>query len=184
MSLLPVLALLEAHAETALSPIERRHVEETIRFVRSHPDCLLRTCTEGHLTGSAWILNRERTKTLLTHHMKLDKWLQLGGHADGEPDLLAVALKEANEESGLTWMEPESGVLFDVDRHLIPARKSDPDHYHFDLRFTIIADEREPFVVTHESKALAWVPLGEVAGLNPEESMQRMARKSLGLHRP
>ena len=88
MSREPVLALLREYSQNELSPLEREHVTETIRFVESHPDCFLRTCLEGHLTGSAWIVNRERTMTLLTHHRKLGKWLQLGGHADGEYDLL------------------------------------------------------------------------------------------------
>ena len=74
---------------------------DTIRFVEEHADCLLRSCEPGHLTGSAWIVSPDRTRTLLTHHLKLDKWLQLGGHADGDGDLLAVAWREAREESGL-----------------------------------------------------------------------------------
>jgi 8-oxo-dGTP pyrophosphatase MutT (NUDIX family) len=80
---------------------EASAVAETIAFVEAHPDCLLRSCAPGHLTGSAWIVSPDRRRTLLTLHRKLGKWLQLGGHADGDPDLLAVALREAREESGL-----------------------------------------------------------------------------------
>lgn len=150
----------------------------TIAFTEAHEDCLLRSQLSGHLTGSAWIVDTARERTLLTHHRKLDKWLQLGGHADGDPDLLAVALREAREESGLTRLRPVSTRLFDVDRHWIPERKTEPAHWHYDLRFMIEADPNEPLVVTNESKDLAWVRVAEVTALNPEESMARMVRKT------
>lgn len=152
---------------------------DTIAFVLRHPDCLLRSCVPGHLTGSAWIVDAERTCTLLTHHLKLEKWLQLGGHADGESDLLQAALREAHEESGLHGLRPVVAAVFDVDRHLIPARKNEPAHFHYDLRFLLEADPREPITCSSESKALAWVPLDQVTSLNPEESMARMVRKTL-----
>lgn len=174
----PVLQLLRAHAAKALEPHEAAMTADTLRFVEQHPDCLLRACVPGHLTGSAWIVDPTRTRTLLTHHLKLDKWLQLGGHADGDGDLAAVALREAQEESGLAGVRLVSAEIFDLDRHLIPARKTDPEHYHYDLRFVIEADPREPFVVSSESKDLAWVELDRVTALNPEESMARMVRKT------
>lgn len=175
-----VLHLLTRHAERDLDAHESAMTAEMIRFIHAHEDCLRRTQLAGHLTGSAWVVDPSRKKTLLTHHRKLDKWLQLGGHADDDPDLLAVALREAEEESGLTELRVVSGELFDVDRHLIPARKNEPEHWHFDLRFMIEADPEEPLVVTHESKDLAWVPVDQVTTLNSEESMARMVRKTLG----
>ena len=152
---------------------------ETIRFVEEHTDCLLRSCLPGHLTGSAWVVSANRTRTLLTHHHKLDKWLQLGGHADGDGDLLAVALREAREESGLTRLRAVSPEPFDVDRHLIPARGAEPAHYHHDLRFMIEADLAEPLVISNESKDLAWVEVARVTSLNAEESIARMVRKTV-----
>jgi 8-oxo-dGTP pyrophosphatase MutT (NUDIX family) len=171
--------LLRTHAARVLEPHEAAMVADALRFVETHADCLLRSCVPGHFTGSAWIVTPDRTRTLLTHHRKLDKWLQLGGHADGDGDLLAVALREAREESGLTRLRPVSTGIFDFDRHLIPARKSDPEHYHYDLRFMIEADASEPLIVSHESKDLAWVEIDRVTALNPEESMARMVRKTL-----
>ena len=152
---------------------------DTIRFVEAHPDCFLRSQLSGHLTGSAWIGDAKRTRTLLTHHHQLDKWLQLGGHADGDPDLRAVALREAREESGLTRLRLEADEPFDVDRHLIPERKGVPAHYHYDLRFMIEADPAEPLQISSESKDLAWVEVARVPELNREESMARMVRKTL-----
>ncbi len=179
VDLYPVLQLLRAHAARPLDSHEAAATADTIQFVAANPDCLLRTCIPGHLTGSAWIVSADRSRTLLTHHHKLDKWLQLGGHADGDGDLLAVALREAREESGLKNLRAVSGDLFDVDRHWIPPRKADPGHYHYDLRFLIEADPNEPLVISTESKDLAWVAVADVPRLNPEESMARMVRKTL-----
>ncbi len=179
----PSAALLAAIRDYALRPGESHDADiaaEFERFIAAQPDCLLRSCVPGHLTGSAWVVDGTRGRTLLTHHVKLDKWLQLGGHADGDPDLLAVALREAAEESGLTRLRPASAKIFDLDRHWIPARKTDPAHWHYDVRFMIEADASEPLVISNESKDLAWVEVARVAQLNPEESMVRMVRKTAG----
>jgi 8-oxo-dGTP pyrophosphatase MutT (NUDIX family) len=173
-----VLKLLRAHAGRRLDAHEAAMTAETIRFVEAHSGCLERTQLSGHLTGSAWVVDAGRTRTLLTHHRKLDKWLQLGGHADGDPDLLAVARREAQEESGLTRVRAVSPEIFDLDRHWIPARKTEPAHWHYDLRFLLEADSAEPLTVTNESKDLAWVEVARVTALNPEESMARMVRKT------
>ena len=174
-----VLRLLRAHAAEPLDAHEAQMVADTIRFVEDHPDCFLRSQLSGHLTGSAWIVSPDRARTLLTHHHQLDKWLQLGGHADGDPDLPAVAMREAREESGLTRLRAVAAAPFDVDRHLIPGRKGVPAHYHYDLRFMVEADPTEPLVISHESKDLAWVEVARVPELNREESMARMVRKTL-----
>jgi 8-oxo-dGTP pyrophosphatase MutT (NUDIX family) len=174
-----VLTLLRLHAAQPLEPHEAAMTAETIRFVEAHADCLLRSCRSGHLTGSAWIVGPDRLRTLLTHHRKLDKWLQLGGHADGDGDLLAVALREAREESGLSRIQAVVTQIFDVDRHWIPERKTDSGHYHYDLRFLIEADPQERLAISGESKDLAWVEIERVTSLNPEESMARMVRKTV-----
>ena len=172
--------LLEAHLGLPLDPHEAAMTAETLHFVAQYPDCLLRSCGPGHLTGSAWIVSPDRSHVLLTHHHKLEKWLQLGGHADGDGDVLAVALREAREESGLQRVRAVSPEIFDLDRHWIPPRKDEPGHYHFDLRFLLEADPREPLTLSRESKDLAWIDLDRVALLNPEESMARMVRKTRG----
>jgi hypothetical protein len=108
-------------------------------FGLQHADCFERSCVPGHFTGSAWLVDRTGQRVLLTHHRKLDRWLQLGGHADGDGDLAGVALREAEEESGLTDLvvEPE---IFDLDRHVIPARGNEPEHWHYDVRFVVCAN--------------------------------------------
>lgn len=180
----PILKLLRAHAAKNLDAHEAAMAGEMIRFVEAHENCAERSLLTGHLTGSAWIVDAARRRTLLTHHRKLDKWLQLGGHADGELDLASVAMREAEEESGLKSLrlardENGAAVIFDVDRHRIPARGAEPEHWHYDVRFVVEADPDEPLVVTAESKDLAWVDVADVKRLNPEESMLRMVRKTL-----
>jgi 8-oxo-dGTP pyrophosphatase MutT (NUDIX family) len=158
-----VLRLLLAHGDLPLGAAEQAAVDETLALVEARADCLLRTCAPGHLTGSAWILSPDRRRTLLTLHRKLGRWLQLGGHADGDPDIHAVALREAREESGLAAIRPLGGAIFDIDRHWIPGRGSEPGHWHHDLRFLFEADPSEPLVV---------------AALNPEEAMVRLVGKT------
>jgi 8-oxo-dGTP pyrophosphatase MutT (NUDIX family) len=176
-----ILTLLRGHAGGADAGGEAAALAETIAFVEAHPDCLLRSCAPGHLTGSAWVVSPDRRRTLLTLHGKLGKCLQLGGHADGDPDLLAVAVREAREESGLARLGVVDPALFDVDRHWIPGRAGEPGHWHHDLRFLLEADPSEPLTVSGESRSLSWVEVAAVPALNPEESMARMVRKTLAL---
>ena len=173
-----LIAQLRAYAARPLDANEAAMATEYVPFVTAHTDCLLRTCVPGHLTASAWIVDRSRRWVLLTHHHKLDRWLQLGGHVDGNPDLLTAALREGHEESGLTRLAPVSREIFDVDRHRIPARKTEPVHWHYDVRFLFEADRNEPLKISSESKDLAWVELEHVAALNTSESLARMVRKT------
>jgi 8-oxo-dGTP pyrophosphatase MutT (NUDIX family) len=133
----------------------------------------------GHFTASAWLVDRQGARVLLTHHRKLDRWLQLGGHCDGERDLAAAALKEAVEESGLSGLAVDPFV-FDLDRHWIPAHKGVPAHWHYDVRFVVRAGPDEAFTVSDESHDLAWrdiAALSADAGADP--SVRRMAEKWL-----
>ncbi|MEW5798890.1 MAG: NUDIX hydrolase [Bacteroidota bacterium] len=162
-----------------IDPHEESMRLRIIEFVEKYPNCFERSLHIGHITGSAMIVNRLRTKTLLTHHHKLEKWLQLGGHSDGDPDTLNVALREAEEESGLKGIIAVSEKIFDVDVHLIPARKHEPEHFHFDVRFLFEADDAQPLSISNESKDLAWITLERIAEYTTEESVLRMVRKIL-----
>jgi 8-oxo-dGTP pyrophosphatase MutT (NUDIX family) len=177
----PLLEKLHAHTASALDAHEAAMAADMIRFVEENPRCAERSLEIGHLTGSAWIVDAARKRTLLTHHRKLEIWVQLGGHADGDLDIAAVAMKEAQEESGLTRLRLVTLEIFDVDRHWIPPRKSEPGHWHYDVRFMIEADEAEPLVITNESKDLRWVGIARMTDFSTEESMLRMARKTIGV---
>lgn len=159
-------------------PEERATAAEFIRFVETEPDCLRRACRFGHLTGSAWIVDVPRRQALLVHHRKLGRWLQPGGHADGDGDLAAVARREAEEETGLRRLAQVGDGIFDLDRHLIPGRGDVPAHWHYDVRVLFEADPAEPLVVSDESHAVAWVEWPRAVELNGEESIRRMVRKS------
>lgn len=159
--------------------VEKEFRVRFLDFVRNHEDCFLRSQLSGHITGSAWITNSDRSKFLMTHHAKLDKWLQLGGHADGEADILKVALKEAQEESGLSKIKVISSKIFDIDIHTIPGRKGVPEHLHYDVRFLLQADDNDELTINRESKNLAWLTLEELnTYCQGYDSILRMAYKS------
>lgn len=158
---------------------DRAQQDAILAFVESTPNCFERSHAAGHITGSAWVVDRTGKKVLLTHHKKLNKWLQLGGHADGDSDLRAVALKEAREESGLRDLQPIGNGIFDLDVHPIPERKNEPAHFHYDIRFVFQANGSEQFTVSDESNELAWLDVEKMTSLSNEEAMLRMARKWL-----
>ena len=146
-------------------------------FVKSQENCFERTNLSGHITASCWLVSKDGQRVLLTHHKKLDKWLQPGGHCDGDHDVLRAALKEAREESGIYDWEIVSGEVFDIDIHLIPARKNEPEHFHYDVRFLLRAKEDEQYTVSDESHDLAWVDIEKLEEYTSEESMHRMNSK-------
>jgi 8-oxo-dGTP pyrophosphatase MutT (NUDIX family) len=161
---------------------EARMVARVAAFLRAADDPFSRAAfVPGHITGSAWIVDDDRTHALLVHHRKLDRWLQPGGHAEGERDARAIARREAHEETGLTRLRDAQDGIYDVDVHVIPARGSEPEHAHYDIRFAFYADRSEPFVVSAESHALAWRPLVELDRDGVDESVRRLARKTARL---
>lgn len=150
-------------------------------------DCFDRSCLPGHITGSAVVVNKTFTKTVLTHHKKLNKWLQLGGHSDGDNFPQRVSLREAIEESGIqevSLVSPvtmqivsiERALPIDFDIHDIPARKDEPAHFHFDVRFIIVA-ENESLTISDESNDLKWFGLDEVKSVTSETSTLRQVEK-------
>ena len=167
-------------------PEEFETVARFVSLITIHPNCFERDCWAGHITGSAWLVDAKANKILLTHHKKLERWLQLGGHSDGDANTLNVALREAWEESGLNVVPYEdarlkAGELFDVDVHEIPARREDPAHFHFDIRFVLQVQGSENYTVSDESHDLAWVATDELESYTREESIMRMHKKWLQL---
>jgi 8-oxo-dGTP pyrophosphatase MutT (NUDIX family) len=175
----------------AAFPAEEHVVDRISNLVESHPGCFERTCRPGHITGAAWILSPDRRRCLLTHHRKLNRWLQLGGHADGQWRIEEVALREAREESGASAFDFVliDGIVmpFDLDVHLIPAR-NDADgrmiedaHEHHDIRFLLIAHAGQQVCASDESHEVRWFTPDEVERLTDEESVLRMMYKALDL---
>lgn len=160
-------------------PDEQPMADRLILFVEENPDCFERSLQIGHITGSAWVVNKAGTHVLLTHHRKLDMWLQLGGHADGNHDIIDAARQEAVEESGIEQFELFSPEIFDIDIHEIPARKNEPAHDHHDVRFVFQCIGTEDYMVSGESHDLAWVDLRNLENYTTEESMLRMRNKWL-----
>ncbi len=161
-------------------PEETDTVERFHRFVSNHSDCFERDWWQpGHVTGSAWLVDPGRTAVLLTHHKKLNRWLQLGGHSDGQNNSLAVATREAEEESGLA-VTALSTEIFDIDIHEIPARRDDPAHLHFDVRHVLQA-QHDNYRISDESNDLAWVAVDDLTNFTTEVSVTRMADKWLAL---
>lgn len=158
---------------------ELRLLEMTRQFIVENTRCFERSLQIGHITGAAWIMSPDRNHVLLTHHRKLNKWLQLGGHADGDPDVLRVAIREAQEESGIKEFTPQSEEIFDIDVHEIPAHKNVPQHLHYDIRFLLEADMKAPLKITDESHDVSWIPMVRVSEFTNESSILRMVGKSL-----
>ena len=158
-------------------PDEKIFVPRFLELIQ-HPRSFHRDHLPGHITASAWIVDESRKYALFTHHAKLNRWLQPGGHADGEEDVIAVATREAVEETGVP-VQLISTKILDIDIHPIPPRKDFPQHDHYDIRFLFQASKEEQFTVTEESHDLAWVAIGDIARTTDNNrSMIRMAEKA------
>lgn len=155
MKRFPLIELLQKYSPTAKE--ELVYKDQIITFMQANPECFERSLSIGHITASCWLLNKDENQALLMHHTKLDKWFQLGGHCDGDSDVLGVALKEAREESGILEIEPISQDIFDIDIHLIPENSKEKAHYHYDIRFLLKVISDEKIVINRESKALRWI---------------------------
>lgn len=186
-----------------LWPAEAATVEQFTRFLCSDKDVFERRHAAGHCTGSAWLVSADGQRVLLMHHRKLDRWLQPGGHADGDTDLARVDLREAEEETGVPGLRVEGGI-FDIDRHRIarhvpvvhpgesaqppaaapgepgPVRAAEAEHWHYDVRYVVRAGADEHFTRNAESRALAWRAVQDVADDDTlDDSLRRMAHKWL-----
>ncbi len=166
--------------------IEAGYVARALRFIERHPDCFDRELTAGHVTGSVWVVNPTRDRVLLLHHGKHFQWFQPGGHADSDHDILRVALRETQEETGLPaeYIHLVSNLLFDVDVHIIPHSERGPQHRHYDMRFLVEIDDRLDIPGSHESNAVAWVDLADVPRYNNNLSTLRMLEKTRRLPKP
>ena len=146
-------------------------------FIDQHPDALHRTCVAGHLTGSALVVEADTERILMLFHRKLQRWLQPGGHADGDANLAAVALREASEETGLSGLRIDPHPI-DIDIHRV-SPPGEPPHDHLDVRYLVVAPTGSIPIGNHESERLRWVDIDQLAELGVDPGTVRMATSGL-----
>ena len=148
--------------------------QQILDLIDEHADIAVRTCRPGHLTGSAFVVDSSRMMCLLLFHTKLQRWLQPGGHADGDTNLAHVALREAEEETGISGLRVVIPAI-DVDIHLVDPPKEDA-HLHLDVRYLVIAPAGSEPEGNHESQALRWVTEAELLDFDVDDGLRRMAK--------
>jgi 8-oxo-dGTP pyrophosphatase MutT (NUDIX family) len=155
--------------------------DSMLAFAAQHPDALHRSCQEGHFTGSAMVVEQGTGRVLLLFHTKLRKWLQPGGHTDGEAVMASTALREATEETGIESLRVFTAPI-DLDIHEVRP-PSEPPHLHHDIRFLVLAPRGSLPVGNHESESLRWFTPDEAAELDVDESVVRLIRSGLAVAR-
>jgi 8-oxo-dGTP pyrophosphatase MutT (NUDIX family) len=163
---------------------EAAFAQRATRIVNNEPNIFDRA-SPIHVTSSAWVVNPARTHALLMHHRKYDQWFQPGGHADGDTDVVRVALKETAEETGIdpAQIRLVSDDLFDLDMHEVPDTPTAPAHGHIDLRFLVEIDDALPVPGNVESHEVLWIPLMAVSRFNNNRSTYRMVEKTRHMRR-
>ena len=158
-------------------PDEVAYRQRMIELLDSCPNCFRRDAFPAHFTGSAFVVSADGARGLLHHHRKLDRWLQFGGHCDGEEDVLSVAQREANEESGIQGLVAALSRPFDLDIHEIPAFGDEPAHLHYDVRYVLIAPELAKIQTSAESKELRWFEASEIERWPLDSGLRRLIAK-------
>jgi 8-oxo-dGTP pyrophosphatase MutT (NUDIX family) len=148
-----------------------------LALVDGRAGALHRTCEPGHLTGSALVVDAGAERVVVMLHRKLGRWLQPGGHADGDANLAAVALREATEETGITGLAVVPRPI-DLDIHRVRP-PGEPEHEHHDLRFLVLAPPGAEPVGNHESRAIRWARPDELPALGADPGLLRLAEVGL-----
>lgn len=150
-------------------PHKSKQVHRSLNLLEKYKNnptrVFLRDCfDDGHFTGSMLVMNKDKTRLLLMHHIKLGTWQQFGGHADGDSDIRSVAVREFEEEAGISESDAEiSQEILNIDIQLIPARKDEPEHYHYDVSFLALVDDDVVFEKQEtEVQDIKWFDLSEV----------------------
>ena len=181
--LAPTDDLAEARRHLLVAELEpgeaEAHRDTVLRFVDTHPDVLHRSCTDGHLTGSAVVVDAAGERVLLMLHRKLGRWFQPGGHADGDANLASVAWREATEETGIAGLRLALPAI-DVDVHLV-APPDERSHLHLDVRFLVVAPGGAVEAGNEESLALRWVRPDQLDELGVDPGTRRLISRGLAL---
>lgn len=162
---------------------ERRDKAVILAFMDENLDAFLRTNLIAHMTASAWVVNPERSKTLLVYHKIYDSWSWTGGHADGEEDLLQVALREAREETGVHTVRPVSKEIYSLEVLTVDGHEKRgeyvPSHLHMNVTYLLEAEETETLhVCEEENSGVAWFTLEEALRVSTEPwFVERIYRK-------
>lgn len=172
--------IIDLEAFVPYDEAEKRDRQLTLDFIKRTPapDAFLRANIEGHITASAWLLSSDLSEVLLNHHGYLDKWIQFGGHADGNPNLLEEAIRETIEESGIESIEALQSTIFDIDVQAIPEnpKRNEGSHTHYDVRYLLKARDKD-FKISDKSHGLKWVGLDDIFSMPLQASVLRMAQK-------
>jgi 8-oxo-dGTP pyrophosphatase MutT (NUDIX family) len=167
------------HKYGSKHPSERVNVQACMRLLEDSPECFMRDAFPGHFTASAWTINQACDSTILVLHRKLGKWVQPGGHADGEQNLYLAARRELDEETGVAAKPCQGDDIFDVDIHCIPAAGGEGSHHHYDIRFLFFVHELSPLRVSDESRDIRWISFDDLEQYTAEQSILRMRTKCL-----
>ena len=158
-------------------PSQLALAQRMAEFARGNDDALFRSCPDAHFTGSALVVEEGTSRFILLFHTKLQKWLQPGGHVDGNANLAASALREAREETGIEGLRVVQPA-FDLDIHEVRPPNELP-HLHLDIRFVVLAPKGSVPVGNHESRELRWVTVDELQEFDVDESVRRLVRQGL-----
>jgi len=159
----------------ATGTLQQQFKAQILEMCSFHRCLLDRDCMPGHLTASALVVNEDRSRVMLHHHAKLDRWLQFGGHCDGDANLPAVALRESIEESGVPDLSINPEII-DIDIHTIPQRKTVPEHLHLDIRFMVMASDHSQPMKSDESLEVCWYDVGDLNKIVLDQSVMRLVR--------
>lgn len=161
---------------------EKKDKELIIKYIDTFDDIFTRDNEFAHLTASCWIVNKEKTKVLMIYHNIYNAWSWVGGHADGDVDLLHVALKETTEETGIKNIIPLSNDIFSleiigVNGH-VKHCKYVGTHLHLNVTYLLEADENEHLIIKpDENSGVRWVSLKEAVDFCPETHMKKIYEK-------
>ena len=152
---------------------ERQDQAVILAFLDKNPDAFYRTNLLAHMTASAWVVNPQRSKTLMVYHRLYDSWSWTGGHADGEEDLLAVALREVREETGVQRLRPVTEEIYSLEVLTVDGHEKHgryvPSHLHLNVTYLLEAEEEQPLRVCEaENTGVAWFSLADALAASTE----------------